>query len=113
MSECERKYTLISHSRTPQPDQQRAYTHTHTNTHTHTHTSDSRTNSEQGTRTTSAIGSGGATDEEHGAAEMFGRRKLQLVLDVSRVADIKVLSCCPVSCASSVLAEVVPINSTL
>ena len=44
---------------------------------------------------------------------MFGRRKLQLVLDVSRVADIKVLSCCPVSCASSVLAEVVPINSTL
>jgi len=44
---------------------------------------------------------------------MFGRRKLQLVLDVSRVADIKVLSCCPVSCASSVFAEVVPINSTL
>ena len=87
--------------------------HTHTRTHTHTHTSDSRTNSEQGARTTSAIGSGGATDEEHGAAEMFGRRKLQLVLDVSRVADIKVLSCCPVSCASSVFAEVVPINSTL
>ena len=27
--------------------------------------------------------------DEHGAAEMFGRRKLQLVLDISRVADIK------------------------
>jgi hypothetical protein len=38
----------------------------------------------------SAKGSGGATDEEHGGAEMFGRRKLQLLLDVSRVADIKV-----------------------
>jgi hypothetical protein len=36
------------------------------------------------------MGSGGATDEEHGGAEMFGRRKLQLLLDVSRVADIKV-----------------------
>jgi len=41
-------------------------------------------------RTTSAMGSGGATDVEHGGAEMFGRRKLQLVLDVSRVADIKI-----------------------
>ena len=38
------------------------------------------------------MSSSAIADIQQSAAEMFGRRKLQIVLDISRVSDIKVIS---------------------
>ena len=60
---------------------------------THPHEPDLtlRLSSNDTSRTTSVVGSNQQlTSDDNTSSEMFGRRKMQLVLDVSRVLDIKV-----------------------